>query len=76
MFRFHDSRIFTVVYGKPVEIKYLLSKNSSGHELVECAGQSLPAGREANPYRNGGLIVKKVKLVVALEIDFYLIVYL
>ncbi len=62
--------------GKPVEIKYQLSKNSSGPELVECAGQSLPAGREANPYRTGGLIVKKVDLVAALASDPYLIVYL
>ena len=60
----------------PVEIKYQLSKNSSGPESVECAEQSLPAIRESNPYRIGGLIVQKVDLEAALASDSHLIVYL
>ena len=62
--------------GMPVEIKYQLSKNSSGPESVECPEQSLTDIRESIPYRIGGLIVQKVDLEAALASDSHLIVYL
>ena len=62
--------------GHSVQIEYQLSKNCSGPELVKCAGQSLPAERESNPYRTGGLIVQKADLEAVIVNGSHLSVYL
>lgn len=55
--------------GKSIEIEYKVSQGNSAPKSIECAGQTLSAEREANPYRDGGLIVKKADLEAALAID-------
>lgn len=62
--------------GKSVEIEYQVSQNSSGPQSIECAGRSLSAGRESNPYREGGLMIQKAALEAALASDSRLIVRL
>jgi cellobiose phosphorylase len=62
--------------GQSVEIEYQLSGNGSGVQSLECAGQSLAADRESNPYRTGGLIIQKSSLEAALAKDSRLILRL
>jgi len=50
-----------------VEIEYKVSERSAGPSAVLSQGQPLPAEREANPYRSGGLVVAKSVLADAIS---------
>ena len=52
-----------------VEIEYRVRESSAGPQSVTCADVTLDATRESNPYREGGLIVSKSVLEVALASD-------
>ncbi len=59
-----------------VEIEYRVTQGSAGPQAVTCAGLVFEARREANPYREGGLIIQKSALAAALAKDARLIVSL
>lgn len=45
----------TILAGAPVEVTYAIGTASFGPKVVRLNGQPLPATREPNPYRRGGL---------------------
>jgi cellobiose phosphorylase len=64
------------LFGKPVQITFQVTARSDGASAVLIDGCALAATREANPYRNGGLIVSKAVLADALQSDARLTVQL
>lgn len=54
--------------GLPVKIEYRMSEKSHGPDEIICNGTGLkPCGREHNPYRKGGLCVKKSLMISTLD---------
>jgi cellobiose phosphorylase len=64
------------LFGKPVQITFQVTARSVGASAVLIDGCALEATREANPYRNGGLIISKAVLADALQLDAKLSVQL
>jgi cellobiose phosphorylase len=62
--------------GKTVKIEYQVKSACAGPKTVQCAGGSLEATRESNPYREGGLVLEKSVLEAALASDSRIIVSL
>ena len=62
--------------GRAVEIEFRVKHGCAGPASVDCSGNALPAAREVNQYRRGGLIVPKSVLAKALTYDSRLIVNL
>ena len=65
-----------MIDGQPVQIEYRVSDAASGPKTITCGGDTLATEREENPYRTGGLLVKRSDLMSALKSDSKLIVTL
>jgi hypothetical protein len=52
--------------GKAIEIEYRVGDLQVGVESISVGEHSLPALRQDNPYRMGGLIVDKAQLLSAI----------
>ncbi|PTY02482.1 hypothetical protein DB347_24065 [Opitutaceae bacterium EW11] len=55
------------LFGRPVRIRYRVTKGSCGPKSVSVDGAVLSATREPNPYRTGGLRVSGASLLPLLE---------
>jgi cellobiose phosphorylase len=65
-----------IIEGHAVQIEYRVSDAASGPKTITCGADTLTAEREDNPYRSGGLVVKRSDLMSALKVESNLIVAL